>query len=492
MLKRVEYKWIVAVIFVLGLFMEIMDMTILNVAIPTISRDFNASHVAMEWTVIGYLLSLAIFIPASGWVGDRYGTKKTFLFALFLFTVASVLCGLSQSIEQLIAFRILQGVGGGMLTPVGTAMLYRAFPPEERARASTILIIPTVIAPATGPIIGGLLIDQLSWHWIFYVNVPIGVLGFIFGWKYLKENKEPNAGSFDKEGFIFSGLGLAGVLYALSKAPEDGWLSTWVIVTGFGGVALLIGAAYIETHKPEPMLALRLYKDRMFRNANMVNTLAYGSFAAFLFLLPQFMQDLLGYTALESGLTTFPQAIGIIITSQIVGKLYHTVGPRRLITAGLIAVTLSNIPFLWLSLDASAWSIRGLMFARGVSMAFAFVPLQAATYSNIDKPDTGRASAIFSTQRQVSAALGVAILATLFLSRLSSLAGDMTPNPDMKLEAFRWAFAGSSIITAFGAVYAFFYIRDIDAAATIRKRLTPVETVQLEGQIEGEIAPVDR
>jgi EmrB/QacA subfamily drug resistance transporter len=476
MLKRVEYKWIVAVIFVLGLFMEIMDMTILNVAIPTIKRDFDASHVAMEWTVLGYLLSLAVFIPASGWVGDRYGTKKTFLFALFIFTVASALCGFSQNIEQLITFRLLQGMGGGMLTPVGTAMLYRAFPPEERARASTILIIPTVIAPATGPIIGGLLIDWLSWHWIFFVNLPIGVLGFIFGWKYLKENIEPAAGAFDKSGFFLSAFGLAGVLYALSKAPEDGWLSSWVVVTGIGGIAFLVSATFVELQKPEPMLALRLYRDRMFRNANMVNTLAYGSFAAFLFLLPQFMQDLLGYTALESGLTTFPQAIGIIVTSQLVGKLYHTVGPRRLITGGLIAVTLSNIPFLMLTLDASAWQIRGLMFARGVSMAFAFVPLQAATYANIDKPDTGRASAIFSTQRQVSAALGVAILATLFLSRLNAIAGDAVPSPDMKLEAFRWAFMGSSVITAFGAIFAFTKIQDADAAATIRRPASSVPT----------------
>jgi EmrB/QacA subfamily drug resistance transporter len=491
MLKRVEYKWIVAVIFVLGLFMEIMDMTILNVAIPTIRDEFDASHVAMEWTVLGYLLSLAIFIPASGWVGDKFGTKKTFLFALFVFTLASALCGLSQSVEQLIVFRILQGVGGGMLTPVGTAMLYRAFPPEERARASTVLIIPTVIAPATGPIIGGLLIDWLSWHWIFYVNLPIGILGFIFGWKYLKEHTEPTAGDFDKAGFFFSGLGLAGVLYSLSKAPEEGWLSPWVVFTGFAGLALLVMAVYVETHRPNPMLALRLYRDRMFRNANMVNTLAYGSFAAFLFLLPQFMQELLGYSALESGLTTFPQAIGIIVTSQFVGKLYHTVGPRRLITGGLVAVTVSNIPFILLDLDANAWQIRGLMLARGISMAFAFVPLQAATYANIEKSDTGRASAIFSTQRQVSAALGVAILATLFLTRLHALQGDALPTPDMKLEAFRWAFIGSSVITAAGAIFAFANIRDIDAAATMRRPFTAVESLELEGEIEGDIAPIE-
>ena len=174
-MKRFEYKWVVAVTFVLGLFMEIMDTTIVNVAIPTLRRDFNASTAGIEWIVLGYLLALAIFIPASGWIGDRIGTKKTFLFALFTFTAASALCGLANSLGQLIAFRILQGVGGGMLTPVGTAMLYRAFPPEERARASTILIVPTVLAPALGPVIGGAIVDNLSWRWMFYVNLPIGI-----------------------------------------------------------------------------------------------------------------------------------------------------------------------------------------------------------------------------------------------------------------------------------------------------------------------------
>ena len=179
----------VAVVFVLGLFVEIMDTTIVNVAIPTLSAEFDSSRASMEWVVLGYLLSLAIWIPASGWIGDRIGTKKTFLFALATFTIASMLCGQAQSLSELIFFRILQGVGGGMLTPVGTAMLFRVFPPQERARASTILIVPTVIAPALGPIVGGLLIDHLSWRWIFYVNFPIGLIGFLFGLFLLKESK---------------------------------------------------------------------------------------------------------------------------------------------------------------------------------------------------------------------------------------------------------------------------------------------------------------
>ena len=465
-----EYKWVVAVIFVLGMFMEIMDMTIVNVAIPTLQATFKTTGSGIEWVVIGYLLSIAVWIPSSGWIGDKFGTKRTFLFALFMFTLASVLCGQANSIGELIAFRILQGIGGGMLTPVGTAMLFRAFPQDERARASTVLIIPTVIAPALGPIVGGILIDQLSWRWIFYVNVPIGIAGFVFGLLYLQESKEPTAGRFDIAGFVLAATGLAGILYGLSQAPDKGWTSIAVLITGVGGLLLLVATVVVELRIDQPMLALRLYKDRMFRNANMVNSLSYASFSAFLFLLPQFLQSLLGYSALKSGLTTFPQAIGVIIASQFVGKLYHTVGPRRLVAFGLFFVSVSNIPFVFVTLGVDQWSIRGLMFVRGLSMAFAFVPLQAATYASIAKSDTGRASAIFSTQRQASAAIGVAILSTLLLTRLHNLSGPNGPTPGIRLAAFHAAFAGSIVISLLGAIYALAFIRDVDAAPTMHPR----------------------
>jgi EmrB/QacA subfamily drug resistance transporter len=204
MMQRVHYKWIVAAVFVTGMFMDIMDVTIVNVAIPALAKDFNAAESSIEWVVLGYVLSLAVWIPASGWVGDRVGTKKTFLFALFAFTAASALCGQAHTIGELIAFRVLQGVGGGMLTPVGTAMLFRAFPPDERAKASTVLMLPAILAPALGPVVGGWLVTDVSWRWIFYVNLPIGIFGFVFGLLFLKENREPTAGGFDLAGFLLS------------------------------------------------------------------------------------------------------------------------------------------------------------------------------------------------------------------------------------------------------------------------------------------------
>lgn len=334
---RVEYKWIVAAVFVCGMFIDILDTTIVNVALPDLGREFHASTASIEWIVLGYLLSLAVFIPASGWIGDRLGTRRVFLFALAMFTFASALCGQANSLGELVAFRVLQGVGGGMLVPVGTAMLFRAFPPIERAKASTVLIVPTVLAPALGPVLGGWLVTDVSWRWIFYVNLPVGALAFAIGILFLREEREGHAGRFDWPGFVLSGAGLALVLFALTQGPEEGWLAPEVLASGLGAVMFVL-LVVVETRVREPLLALRLFRERMFRNANVVLTLTYGSFIGVIFLMPLYLQNLRGFTPLESGLTTFRQALGVIVSSQIVGRLYHSVGPRRLIVFGMLGM----------------------------------------------------------------------------------------------------------------------------------------------------------
>src|SRR5690348_12686524 len=226
----------VSIVFVAAMFMSIMDGTIVNVALPTLSRQFNAPGTSIDAVVVGYLVSLAIIIPTSGWLGDRFGTKRIYLSALALFTLASALCGLATSLPMLIGFRILQGMGGGALTPVGTAILYRTFPPGERVQVSRILNIPTVFAPASGPVLGGLLIDKLSWHWVFYVNVPIGIAVFLFGLFFLEEHRESSSGSFDLAGFLLAGVGLALTMYALSEGPSYGWTSSGILSSGIIGL----------------------------------------------------------------------------------------------------------------------------------------------------------------------------------------------------------------------------------------------------------------
>ena len=460
---RVDYKWIVAAIFVCGMFIDILDTTIVNVALPDLGREFHATTASIEWIVLGYLLSLALWIPASGWFGDRLGTRRVFLFALAVFTAASALCGQAHSLGELVAFRVLQGVGGGMLVPVGTAMLFRAFPPIERAKASTVLLLPTVLAPALGPVLGGYLVTDVSWRWIFYVNLPVGIVAFAIGFLFLREEREGTAGRFDVPGFLLSGGGLASVLFALSRGPEKGWLSAEVLGAGLGGVGMLVALVLVETRVAEPMLALRLYRERMFRNANVVLTLTYASFIGVIFLMPLFLQNLRGLTPFESGLTTFPQAIGVIVSSQVVGRLYHRVGPRRLIFFGMIGMSIVTFQLALVDLDTSLWAIRGIMFCRGLCASFSFVPLQASTYANVTPADTGRASALYSTQRQVAAALGVATLGTVLISRTTAHTGAGA------LRGFHSAYLVGSLLVFLAALSALL-IRDEDAAATMTSR----------------------
>ena len=465
--RSIEYKWLVAVVLVSALFLDILDTTIVNVALPTLGRTFGAA--STEWVVIGYTLSLAVFIPASGWLSDKIGTKRIFLFAFAMFIGSSALCGAAQSIGQLITFRVLQGVGGGMLTPVGLAMLFRAFPPAERARASTAMMIPTLAAPALGPVIGGFLITNVSWRWIFYINVPVGLTAFVIGLRKLREHKEPTAGRFDLAGFVLSGGGLAAFVYALSEGPSKGWTSPVVVGSGAVGVAMLLAMIAVETHKREPMLMLSLLRDRMFRNANLVSAFSIASFFGLLFVLPQYLQTLRGLSAQESGLTTFPQAIGIACSSLVAGTLYKRIGPRRLIAGGLFLASIANFTFHWLTIDTNLWLIRGLMLARGLCMGFAFVPMQASSYATIAPADNGRAASIFSTQRQVAVSVSVAVLATILSTYGAFGVGGVVADAGRALDGIHITCYVSAALALVGAGAALI-IRDSDAAGTMAAR----------------------
>jgi EmrB/QacA subfamily drug resistance transporter len=465
--RRLPYKYIVAAVYVTALFLDILDLTIVNVAIPTLGRDFLTENA--EWIVLGYTLSLAVWIPVSGWLGDRYGTKRVFMFAFAAFIFGSVLCACAQSIEQLIAFRVLQGVGGGMLTPVGVAMLFRAFPPAERAKASTYIMIPALAAPALGPILGGLLVSHASWRWIFLINLPIGLVGLAFGLKYLREDREPTAGRFDAAGFLTSGASFALIVYALSEGPRAGWSSGSVILTGLLGVILIAVMVRVELTVERPMLDLRLLGNRIFRQCNVVSFLSTMSFLGLLFVMPLYLQLLRGQDALHSGLTTFPQAFGVMISTVFAGRLYKRIGPRRLMSGGLLASGLVITMFIGLDENTSLWLIRSMMFVRGLCMGFAFVPMQAASYATIAPADNGRASSIFATQRQVAVSIGVAVLASILSSYMSLSEPPAVADISHALTGYRLAFGAAVALSVCAAIAAWF-VRDSDAAGTMERR----------------------
>jgi EmrB/QacA subfamily drug resistance transporter len=461
-------KVAVSVVFVMSMFMAIMDITIVNVTLPTLAREFHVHTAAIDTVVVGFLVSLAVFIPASGWLGDRFGDKRILLVAIVVFTGASALCGLSHSLSELVAFRILQGVGGGILTPVGMAMLYRTFPPHERIRASRILIVPTAFAPALGPVVGGVFVTDLSWRWVFFVNLPIGLAAFLFGALFLKEHRESEPGRFDLPGFILGGAGFASVMYALSEGPSKGWGSETIALSGVAGLLLVAAFVKVELGRSEPMVDLRLLKDRLFRTTSLVIFTATAGFLGALYMAALFFQVGLGTSALVSGLSTFPEAIGVMIGAQVGGRLYPRIGPRRLVAAGLCGVAAVLLVMTRVGFGPnSLWFMRGLMFLLGYFMAHGFVSTQAAAFATISPSSTGRASTLFNSLRQLGSAIGVALLTTV-MAAIGVLRIGTAHRVVSNLGAYHLAFLTAAGIAVAAACLAL-AIRDSDAAPSMRK-----------------------
>jgi EmrB/QacA subfamily drug resistance transporter len=461
-------KVAVGVVFVSAMFMNIMDITIVNVALPTIGRDFHISPTSVDGIVIAYLVSLAVFIPASGWLGDRFGGKRVLIAAIVVFTAGSVLCGLAQNMSELVGFRVIQGAGGGMLAPVGMAMLYRVFPPAERVRASSILTVGTTLAPAIGPVLGGLLVTDLSWRWVFFVNLPIGIAAVTFGALCLERSAPQEAGVFDIPGFVLGGAGLGLLMYGVSEGPLKSWSDLGVIATCVAGFLLLVAMVVVELRTARPMVDLRLLTGRLFRSGNGVMFLTSAGFLGTLYLVPLYFQDARGLSALQSGLSTFPEAFGVMGGAQIASRLiYPRLGPRRHITLGLVGLTAMLLVLSQVSLTTSLWQIRGIMFLLGLTMAQIFVPTQAATFARISPADTGRASTLFNTGRQVGSAVGVAVLSTVLIGigATHSVAGIVHPD----LRAYHLAFATAAAFAVVAAVCSL-SIHDADAAETMVRR----------------------
>ena len=479
-------KVAVAVVFVSAMFMNIMDITIVNVALPTIGRDFNIAPTAVDGVVIAYLVSLAVFIPASGWLGDRFGGKRVLLVAIVVFTIGSVLCGLAQNITELIVFRVIQGAGGGMLAPVGLAMLFRAFPPAERIRASSILTVPTTIAPAVGPVLGGFLVTALSWRWVFFVNLPLGIAAVTFGLLCLERSEPMDAGRFDRPGFLLGGAGLGLIMYGISEGPLLGWTATNVLVACGLGAICLAAMVLVELHVPRPLVDLRLLKERLFRSTNGVMFLASAAFLGTLYLIPLYFQDARGLSALQSGLSTFPEAFGVMAGAQVASRLiYPRIGPRRHITGGLIGLTATMLVLTQLTLTTNLWLIRLVMFILGLMMGQVFVPTQAAAFAKISPASTGRASTFFNTMRQVGSALGVAILSTVLISVGATHATGASTGANIR--AYQLAFATAALF-ALAAVAFSVMIHDADAAETIVRRPSRVHRRARGAVVAGRVA----
>ncbi len=462
--RKLNQKFVVAVVYVCGMMMNSLDSTMVTVAFATLGREFDRTPEEMQGILIGYLVSMAIFIPASGWLGDRFGTKRIFLLALTIFTTGSFLSGMAQSYEMLVATRILQGAGGGLIIPVGMAMLYRTYPPEERVRIARILMFALIIGPACGPLVGGFLVEQFSWHAIFFVNVPVGLSALVFGALFLEEHKEEAPGGFDIAGFVLGGFGLASLMFALTQRTSQGWTEPHVLGAVRLGTALMVAFVLVELRKPEPMVQLRLFKNWLFGATAVVSFFSSAAFLGILFVTPVFLQEGRGVSPLESGTTTFPEAIGVVCSTQIVARLYPRLGPRRLMAGGMAGLGCVALLLSRLSLEGGPWPVRILMFALGICMAYIFLPNQAASLATISKSETGRASTLFSVQRQLGSAVGIAILGSVMAIVGTTVGGTIGGPPN--IDAYRGAYLAAAGLAFVGSIMAL-RVPDREAAHTM-------------------------
>ncbi len=417
-----RYKWRVLFSVIFGTFMSILDNTVVNVALATLQKDFHASISHTQGIVTYYALSLGIVIPVAGFLADRFGIKRIYVISLVSFTTASALCGLAPSLNALIFFRILQGLGGALL-PLGTAMLFTAFPPNERGLALSVFGVPALVAPALGPTLGGFLVQYVDWRFIFYINLPIGIIGVLIASRNLRERKSATRAAFDLPGFILSANGFGALLYGLSNAATDGWTSSTVL--GFLGLGVVTLAAFVvvELRSPHPLLNVRFYQKPVYLLASAVGWVSVVALFGATFLLPLYFQTLRGRTPFQTGLLLLPQAVAAVISIQFSGRLYDRIGPRYVVTAGLIGLAATTWGFTRITETTSYVAICAQMAIRGFALACVMQPTQAAALSVIERDTLTRASSLLSVMRSVFQSLGVAILGTVLQLRGTPASG---------------------------------------------------------------------
>lgn len=414
-----RYKWLVLITVVFGAFAAILDSTIVNTALPTIQHDFSSDLHTASFVATGYILASGVIVPLTAFLSNRFGIKRTYIVSLAVFTGGSALCGLAPSIGLLIAFRVLQGAGGAALFPLAFAILFEVFPDEERGRANGVFGIPVLVAPAIGPTIGGFLVQYFTWHWIFYVNLPIGIAGILLAMRYLRENAAEPHRRFDAIGFVFVAAGVALLLYGLSNLAYDG-LNDLQNVAGpvVLGVILTAAFVWIELRRREPLLDLRLYRLRNFLVGNIITWVATIGLFVPAFLLPQYLQTLLGLSPFVAGLLLLPQGVGSVFGSFLSGQLYNRLGPRLLIFIGS-AITLVSGYFLatWTSAAPVLGILIIILLPRGIGLPILTQPTNTSSLDGIRGRRLPGATTLNVVVRNVMASLAIAVLINVLQQR---------------------------------------------------------------------------
>ncbi|SNQ45866.1 DSBA oxidoreductase [Frankia canadensis] len=421
---RVTPRAAAATAYVTSLFMAALDTHIVNVMLPTLGRDFDAPLASVKWTVIGYILALAITMPAAAWLTGRFGERRVFVTALGLFVLASAACGMARSLPELIAVRGLQGAAGGLIGPVGTAMLYRAYPQSERARMTRLLLMPIALGPALAPPLGGLLVDHLSWRLAFFLNAPIGLVTAAMVLLAPAAAEQRQRVRLGAGNFATAAVGLSGALYVLGEGPELGWthpITLSVAVVTIVAVRLFVA---IELRAREPLIDLGLFRDSLFRYSNLATAFQTMAFlGGMLYITPLMLQQAAGRSPLIAGLVLAVVPVGVVISSQTVGRAFDVLGPRVLVVVGQSLLAVDLVVLSRFDGDTPLWAFCAAMLVAGLVNGMAMVGLQASMFGNIGADEISRAAAALTMNRHVSTALGVGLVTAVLSASAVTAAG---------------------------------------------------------------------
>jgi EmrB/QacA subfamily drug resistance transporter len=406
--------WRISSVVILGSIMSILDMTIVNVALATLGHELNAGISQIQWVVTGYTLAIASVIPVAGWAARRFSPKRVYIVSLILFTLGSALCGLAQSSTELIAFRILQGVGGGLILPVGQLMMAEAAGPQRMGRVMSLVAIPAMLAPIFGPALGGLIIQGASWRWIFEINVPIGIIAVIAAIRVLPRAETQRSERLDLLGLVLMASGLLLLTYGLAEIGTlHSFTAARVLVPGLGGIVLIVAFVLHALRIRNPLLDLQLYRRPTFASASFTMFCLGAALFGAMVLLPLYLQEVRHYSVVATGLLTGSQGIGMALAMPISGRLTDRFGGGPIALGGVLLTTLASVPFALMTVDTPIALIVGTMFVRGIGIGFAFLPAMTAAYASLQRSELSDATPQMNILQRVGGSIGVAILAVV-------------------------------------------------------------------------------
>jgi len=427
----------VLAVAIIGTFMVILDQTIMNVALPHIMAVFNETTDRAQLVVSAYLMATAISTPAAAFLAQRFGIKKVYLWSQAGFLAGSILCGIAWNTNSLIAFRVLQGLAGGLLNPLAMTFLFTNVPPEDRGTAMAIFGIPMMLAPAIGPTLGGYIVDYWSWRMVFYVNVPVVLIAIALGISWIEETSTSDT-AFDIKGFFLAAVGFSAILYAFSYAPTWTWHDWRIVTLLIVGCVCILSWIIVELRAERPLLDLHMFKRAGFSLGIGLTFVTTIGLFSLVFLLPLFLQTLRGFSALQSGLMVLPTVIGSMVSMPLAGRLYDKIGPRLPTILGLLITGISSLWLQMLDVTTPDDTLRLILFIRGVGVGFAMMPVMTYTLASVPQQMTAQASALINVARTIFASLGIAVFATMLdtfqKTNLSMMVQTVTPDSVIALQ----------------------------------------------------------